>query len=59
MLLHTQKGRDLLGGISNAQMETKLAEAFSTSREAMENSEIDLSLNLVHVEAIEVCREEC
>lgn len=58
MLLYTEKGRALLGGVGDAQMETKLAEAFSSSREAMENSEIDLSLNLVHVEAIEVCWEE-
>lgn len=48
-----------MGRIGDAQMETKHAEAFFPSREAVENSEIGLSLSLVHVESIEVCREEC
>ena len=58
MMLHTVDARDLLGGVSDSQMETILSAAFSSSQEAMANSNIGLSLRLVHVQPIEVCFEK-
>ena len=55
MLLYTEDARDRLGGVSDSQMETIISVAFSSSKEAMKNSNIDLSLRLVHVQLIEVC----
>ncbi|CAM9926139.1 unnamed protein product [Ascophyllum nodosum] len=54
MMLHTVDARDLLGGVSDSQMETILSAAFSSSQEAMANSNIGLSLRLVHVQPIEL-----
>ena len=49
MYLYTQGGKDLLGGISDAQMQTTLATALTTSNDATTNSGIDLTLSLVYV----------
>ncbi|CAN0357794.1 unnamed protein product, partial [Ascophyllum nodosum] len=49
MYLYTQGGKDLLGGISDAQMQTTLATALTTSNDATTNSDIDLTFSLVYV----------
>ena len=49
MYLYTQGGKDLLGCISDAQMQTTLATALATSNDAMDNSDIDLTFSLVYV----------
>ena len=49
MYLYTEGGKDVLGGISDTQMQTTLATALATANEAMNNSDIGLSLSLTHV----------
>ena len=39
-------------GSTEDQLLTAIAEAFQSSNEAMENSEIDLEFNLVHVDEV-------
>ncbi|CAN0145382.1 unnamed protein product [Ascophyllum nodosum] len=48
MYLYTEGGKDVLGGISDAQMQTTLAAAIASANEAMTNSDIDLTLSLVY-----------
>ncbi|CAN0210390.1 unnamed protein product, partial [Ascophyllum nodosum] len=40
MYLYTEGGKDVLGGISDTQMQTTLATALATANEAMDNSDI-------------------
>ena len=49
MYLYTEGGKDVLGGISDTQMQTTLATALATSNQAMDNSAIDLTLSLVYI----------
>lgn len=49
MYLYTEGAKDVLGGISDTQMQSTLATGLATANEAMTNSGIDLVLSLVHV----------
>lgn len=48
MMLYSNKQRHALGGISNFQMETELAQALTRSNVAMEHSEIPLHFTAVY-----------
>ena len=52
MYLYTEGGKDVLGGISDAQMQTTLAAAIASANEAMTNSDIDLTLSLVYTGSV-------
>lgn len=49
MFLYTENAQNILGLLSDSQMQTYLAETLSWTNQAMVNSEIDLELPLVHV----------
>ena len=49
MILYTEGAKESLGGISDAQMETALAAAITSTNEAMTNSDIDLEISVVYV----------
>lgn len=49
MYLYTEGGKNVLGGISDTQMQSTLATGLATANEAMTNSGIGLVLSLVHV----------
>lgn len=49
MILYSTAALEILGDITTEQMETRIAEAFVTTNQAMINSEIKLGVELVHV----------
>lgn len=49
MFLYTESALEAYGDITDAQMETVLATAITSSNEAMSNSDIDLELSVVYV----------
>lgn len=49
MFLYTESALEAYGDITDAQMETVLATAITSSNEAMVNSDIDLELSVVYV----------
>ena len=54
MMLYNEGGKDKLGGISDAQMQTTLATALSSSNEAFARSGINLEFTLVYVGLVRV-----
>lgn len=55
MMLYSEGGKGMLGNITDAQMQTTLATALSTSNEALVNSRIDMEFSLVHVGPVRAC----
>lgn len=49
MFLYTESALEAYGDVTDAQMETVLATAITSSNEAMGNSGIDLELSVVYV----------
>lgn len=49
MYLYTDGGKEVLGDISDTQMQTTIAAALATTNEAMTNSDIDLEISPVYI----------
>lgn len=54
LFLYTPDAKAVIGGITDAQFQSRLADAIADSNISMKNSNIDLELNLRHVEEVSI-----